>query len=134
MDSNIFLEGPISFKYSNIEENYLFQIFKYFPEGKFFSSNIQLLRGKMSLKYRRKLFLSRFVGAALLPLEDAVGQDDQAELTVHEAWLAIRESVEPELSRSASSPQKSQFLQKLQINRPHDLICQRKALRRPEFL
>jgi len=41
----------------------------------------------------------RFVGAALLPLEDAVVQEDQAELTVHEAWLAIRESVEPELSR-----------------------------------
>ena len=42
--------------------------------------------------------LCRFVGAALLPLDDAVGKDE-AELTVHEAWLAIRESVEPELSR-----------------------------------
>ena len=41
----------------------------------------------------------RFVGAALLPLDDAVGKDE-AELTVHEAWLAIRESVEAELSRS----------------------------------
>ena len=50
-------------------------------------------------KYQRKLFLSRFVGAALLPLDDAVVKEDQAELTVHEAWLAIRESVEPELSR-----------------------------------
>ena len=36
VDSNIFLEGHISFKYSNIEENYLFQIFKYFPGGKNF--------------------------------------------------------------------------------------------------
>ena len=59
---------------------------------------------KGGLKYSKALLdgkehlLARFVGAALLSLDDAVGKDE-AELTVHEAWLAIRESVEPELSR-----------------------------------
>ena len=56
-------------------------------------------RNKYSNIFLEEKFPSRFVGAALLPLDDAVGNDDQSELTVHEAWLAIRESVEPELNR-----------------------------------
>ena len=38
----------------------------------------------------------RFVGAALLPMVEVIGND---ELAVHETWLAVRDSVEAELSR-----------------------------------
>ena len=53
-------------------------------------------RGKGDLVEKLILPPPRFVGAALLPLVEAIGND---ELAVHETWLAVRDSVEAELSR-----------------------------------
>ena len=53
-------------------------------------------RGKGDLVEKLILPPPRFVGAALLPLVEAIGND---ELAVHETWLAVRDSCEAELSR-----------------------------------
>ena len=53
-------------------------------------------RGKGDLVEKLIFPPPRFVGAALLPLVEAIGND---ELAVHETWLAVRDSVEAELSR-----------------------------------